>query len=147
MWPVNNQIVSHFFVPIKTSTFLYPCDLYSLLLAVSLGIYSLWVLSYTIHCITVISWRSVLLIEETRIQVKNNQPAASKRQHSSHLAILICPHLDSNIPTAPAYRVYISQLVRHTRAHSLYSDFLQRHRLLSTKLLNQGFLKNHLVLC
>jgi hypothetical protein len=30
----------------------------------------------------------------------------------------------------------------YARAGSLYSHFLQRHRILSTKLLNQGFLKN-----
>ena len=32
------------------------------------------------------------------------------------------------------------------RACSLYSDFLQCHRILSTKLLNQGFLMNRLIL-
>ena len=56
-------------------------------------------------------------------------------------------HLDNNIPTAPAYGVYIWQLVRYTWACGLYSDILQGHRLLGKyyKLLNQGFLKNSVI--
>ena len=46
----------------------------------------------------------------------------------------------SNIPAAPAYRVYISQLVRYSRACGSYQDFLDRGLLLRTMLLNQGFL-------
>ena len=56
------------------------------------------------------------------------------------------PHLDSHIPTAPAYGVYTSQLIRYTRACSLHWGFLKRHHILSTKLLNQGFLKNSFIL-
>ena len=53
-----------------------------------------------------------------------------------NFVIIKFPHLDSIcIPTAPANRVYISQLVRYARACSLYSDFQQCHRILSTKLL------------
>ena len=56
------------------------------------------------------------------------------------------PYNNSNISTAPAYRVYISQLRRYVRAYSLYSGFLQRVRILSTKLLNQGSLENRYIL-
>ena len=45
------------------------------------------------------------------------------------------------MPTTPAYGVYNSQLIRYSRGCILYSD-----RILITKLLNQGFLKNRLVL-
>jgi hypothetical protein len=48
----------------------------------------------------------------------------------------------SNIPAAPAYGVYISQLIRDSRACGSYQDFLDRGLLLTRKLLNQGF---HLV--
>ena len=58
--------------------------------------------------------------------------------------IIHFPHLDSNIPNAPAYGVYISQFIGFSRASSLYVDFLQRHRVLIPNLLNQGFLKNRL---
>ena len=50
------------------------------------------------------------------------------------------PFLCSNIPAAPAYGVYISQLVRYSRACISYHDFLDRGLLLTKKLLHQGFL-------
>ena len=46
----------------------------------------------------------------------------------------------SNIPAAPAYGVYISQLIRYSRACGSYQDFLDRGLLLTMKLRNQGFL-------
>jgi hypothetical protein len=50
------------------------------------------------------------------------------------------PFICSNIPAAPAYGVYISQLIRYSRACSSYQDFLDRGLLLIRKLLNQRFL-------
>ena len=50
------------------------------------------------------------------------------------------PFLCSNIPAAPTYGVFISQLIRYSRACISYQDFLERGSLLTTKLLNQGFL-------
>jgi hypothetical protein len=50
------------------------------------------------------------------------------------------PFICSNIPAAPAYEVYISQLIRYSRACGSYQDFLDRGLLLIRKLLNQGFL-------
>ena len=49
------------------------------------------------------------------------------------------PFIYINIPAAPAYGVYISQLIRYSRAWGSYQDFLDRGLLLSKKLLNQGF--------
>ena len=48
------------------------------------------------------------------------------------------PFMSSNIPSAPAYGVYASQLVRYARCCSNYSDFLIRHRALVKTLLSQG---------
>jgi len=48
--------------------------------------------------------------------------------------------ISSNIPAAPAYGVYISQLIRYSRACGSYQDFLDRELLLTRKQLNQGFL-------
>ena len=45
-----------------------------------------------------------------------------------------------NIPAAPAYGVYISQLMLYPRARGSYKDFLDRILLLIRKLLNQRFL-------
>ena len=50
------------------------------------------------------------------------------------------PFICSNIPAAPAYGVYISQLIRYSRTFGSYQDFLYRGWLLTRKLLNQGFL-------
>ena len=55
------------------------------------------------------------------------------------------PFLDSNIPASPAYGVFVSQLIRYARACSTYSDFLGRASLLTSKLLNQGYLQARLI--
>ena len=46
----------------------------------------------------------------------------------------------SNIPAAPAYEVYLSQMIRYSRACGSFQDFLYIGLLLTRKLLNQGFL-------
>ena len=48
------------------------------------------------------------------------------------------PFICSNILAAPAYGVYISQLIRYSRACG-YQDFLDRRLLLTRKPLSQGF--------
>ena len=48
------------------------------------------------------------------------------------------PFLGSNIPTSPAYGVFISQLIRYARACSSYGCFILRATRLSNKLLEQG---------
>jgi hypothetical protein len=52
-----------------------------------------------------------------------------------NIPIVNCPFICSNIPAAPAYGVYISQMIRYS-----YQDFLDRGLQLTRKLLNQGFL-------
>ena len=50
------------------------------------------------------------------------------------------PFICSNIPAAPAYGVYITKLIRYSRACGSYKDFFDRGLLLIWKLLNKGFL-------
>ena len=45
-----------------------------------------------------------------------------------------------NIPAALLYGVFITQLIRYSRACGSFQDFLGRWLLLTRKLLNQGFL-------
>ena len=45
-----------------------------------------------------------------------------------------------NIPAAPAYGVYISQLIRYSRLSGSYRYFFERGLVLTRKLLNQGLL-------
>ena len=52
--------------------------------------------------------------------------------------------LSSNIPSSPAYGVFISQLIRYARACSSYECFILRAMRLSNKLLGQGYVKERL---
>ena len=51
------------------------------------------------------------------------------------------PFLSSNIPSAPAHSVYVSQLIRYARTCSNYQDFMELGKVLTTKLLSQGYQK------
>ena len=52
--------------------------------------------------------------------------------------IINFPNMCRNIPSFPAYGVYISQLIRYARASRNYSEFLKRHLHLRNRLLNQA---------
>ena len=54
------------------------------------------------------------------------------------------PFLSSNIPSSPAYGVFICQLIRYARACSSYECFILMARRLSSKLLKQGYLMERL---
>ena len=60
-------------------------------------------------------------------------------------AIVNFPYTCSNIPLSPVYGVYLSQLIRYARACSTYDQFLSRGRLLTDKLMLQGFLQSRLM--
>ena len=62
------------------------------------------------------------------------------KRNDFNFPIVNFPLICSNIPAVPAYGVYISQLIRYSRACGSYQDFLDRGLLLTRKLLNQGFL-------
>ena len=73
-------------------------------------------------------------IEENNITTKLDDKLDAFGFH-----IVNFPFMSSNIPSAPAYGVYASQLVRYARCCSSYSDFLIRHRALVKRLLSQGY--------
>ena len=54
------------------------------------------------------------------------------------------PFLSSNIPSSPAYSVFISQLIRYARSCSSYECFILRAARLSSKLLGQGYVMERL---
>jgi hypothetical protein len=62
------------------------------------------------------------------------------KRDNFNFPIVYFPFIFSNIPAAPAYGVYISQLIRYSRACGSYQNFLDRGLLLTMKLLNQGCL-------
>ena len=67
------------------------------------------------------------------------------KQDDFNFPIVYFPFLSSNIPSAPAYGVYVSQLIRYARACSNYQDFMEPGKVLTTKLLSQGYQKTKLV--
>lgn len=56
------------------------------------------------------------------------------------------PFISSNIPEAPAYGVFVSQLIRYARANTFYHDFVHRCKHLVTRLLLQGYTSDKLSL-
>ena len=54
--------------------------------------------------------------------------------------IVNCPFIYRNIPAAPAYGIYIYQLIRYSKACGSYQNFFDRVLLLTRKLLNHEFL-------
>ena len=54
------------------------------------------------------------------------------------------PFLSSNIPSSPAYDVFISQLIQYARVCSSYECFILRAARLSSELLGQGYVKERL---
>ena len=61
-----------------------------------------------------------------------------KRDHFN-FDIVNYPFMCSNIPAKPTYGVYLSQLVRISRICDEFSSFVARHRLLTARLIKQGF--------
>ena len=51
----------------------------------------------------------------------------------------VLPFLDGDVPRSTSYGVYISQLIRFARASSYVADFNTRNKLLTQKLLKQGY--------
>ena len=50
------------------------------------------------------------------------------------------PFICGNIHSAPAYGVFILQLIRYARACRNYADFLNRARTLTNRLLEKGYI-------
>ena len=50
------------------------------------------------------------------------------------------PFLDGDVPRSTSYGVYISKIIRFARASSYITDFNTRSKLLTQKLLKQGYL-------
>ena len=59
--------------------------------------------------------------------------------HIPHL-----PFLSSNIPSSPAYGVFISKLIRYARAGPSYEGFILRAARVASKLRGQGYVRERL---
>ena len=56
-----------------------------------------------------------------------------------NFSIVNYPHLDGDVPHSTSYGVYISQLIRFGRSCSSVEDFSERNRVITEKLLRQGY--------
>ena len=66
------------------------------------------------------------------------------KRNDFNFDIVNFPYMCGNIPAKPTYGVYISQLIRICRICDNYSSFLLRHKLLTERLVRQGFWYNKL---
>ena len=82
---------------------------------------------------------------DLKIKDKKFSTSVYDKRDSFDFFIVNFPHLDSNIPSKPAYGVYISQLVRIGRICDSYNSFHTRHFNLTSRLVKQGFHYDKLV--
>ena len=92
-------------------------------------------LKKTTECQTTLSYLDVL------ITIENGKytTAVYDKRDSFNFSIVNFPHLSSNIPSGPAYGVYISQLLRIGRICGGFTQFKERHYKLTQRLIHQGF--------
>ena len=98
-------------------------------------------ISETTKTTSVASYLDLLFIRDNS---NNITTKLYDKRYTFGFHIVNFPFMSSNIPSAPAYGVYASQLIRYARCCSNYSDFLSCHRALVTRLLSQGYKVNSL---
>ena len=98
-------------------------------------------ISETTESTSVASYIDLLFIRDNSNNITNKLHG---KRDTFGFHIVNFPFMSSNIPSAPAYGVYASQLIRYACCCSNYSDFLLRHRALVTRLLSQGYKVNRL---
>ena len=129
----------------------------------SLYTYSVYILSEHQHTKVTTAWQQhqyVIYPRELEIKETTETSASSSyldcylyidngklttrlydKRDDFNFPIVNFPFLSSNIPSAPAYGVYVSQLIRYARTCSNYQDFMERGKVLTQKLLSQGYQK------
>ena len=61
------------------------------------------------------------------------------KRDNFNFEIVNFPYMCSNIPVRPTYGVYVSQLIRICRICDNFDNFASRHRLVTNRLIKQGF--------
>ena len=61
------------------------------------------------------------------------------KRHGFDFDIVNFPFIDGAVPRSASYGVYISQLIRFARVSSHVDDFNTRNKVLTAKLLRQGY--------
>ena len=98
-------------------------------------------ISETTESTSIASYRNLLFIQD-----KSNNIATKlyDKRDTFGFHIVNFLFMSSNIPSAPVYGVFASQLICYAHCCSNYSDFLLRHRALVTRLLSLGYKVNRL---
>ena len=98
-------------------------------------------ISKTTESISIASYLDLLFIRD-----KNNNITTKlyDRPDAFGFHIVNFPFMSSNIPSAPVYGVYASQLIRYASYCSNHSDFLSCHRALVARRLSHGYKVNRL---
>ena len=91
-------------------------------------------LKKTTECPTTLSYLDLLIT----IDHRKYSTLVFDNRDSCRFNFVNFPHMSSNIPSKPAYGVYISQLVRIGRICSGFVQFRDRHYKLTEKLIAQG---------
>ena len=97
--------------------------------------------SETTESTSIASYLDLLFIRD---QNNNIMTKLYEKHYAFGFHIVNFPFMSSNIPSAPAYGVYASQIIRYACCCSNYSDFLLCHRALVTRLLSQDYKVNRL---
>ena len=98
-------------------------------------------ISETTESTSIASYLDLLFIRD---KSNNMTTKLDDKRDAFGFHIVNFPFMSSNIPSAPAFGVYASQLIRHAHCCSKYSDFLSHHRALVTRLLSQDYKVNRL---
>ena len=76
---------------------------------------------------------------DLRLSISNDKVSTKIYDKRDDLTIVNFPFLDGDVPRSTSYGVYISKLIRFARASSYVADFNTRNKLLTQKLLKQGY--------
>ena len=96
---------------------------------------------YIHYEVSLISWPTL----KDRWTKKKFMTSLHYKCNDSSLRIVNFPFICDNISSAPAYGVFISQLIHYTRAWRKYVDFLFCARLLIITLLEQAYVATRLM--
>ena len=73
------------------------------------------------------------------LEALSTKPEIYDKRDDFDFEIVNLPFLDGDVPCSTSYGVYISHFIRFARASSHVADFKTHNKLLSQKLLKQGY--------
>ena len=79
------------------------------------------------------------LIPDLHLSISNDIVSTKIYDKRDDFEIVNFPFLDGDVRRSTSYGVYISQLIRFARASSFFADFNTHNKLLTQKLLKQGY--------